>query len=210
MSQVLSRRRVQARGRLTRSRILRAAGQLFARNGFAEISVADISERAGVSVGSVYHHFSDKRAMLLDLIDDWGDRVEDQRRNELDLESFLGDAPRAAIRSWLRRSYERLRKQPSLYPVVLAMAGADAEVRRRYQRIEEVSIRRVSDVIRVGQKRGQMRSDLDAESAAFLIHHAIDMAATQLLVREISRPEPDQVLEELTDMICRYVLEETK
>ena len=55
-----------------------------------------------------------------------------------------------------------------------------------------------------------MRRDADPASAAFLVHHAIDMAASQLLVREVAEPPPDLVLDELTQMICRYLLEEPR
>lgn len=210
MARSLDSRRSQPRGRLTRARLLRSAEQLFSRRGFAEAAVGDIARRAGVGVGTLYHHFPDKRAILLDLIDDWGARAAAERRTDLDHERFLGEDPRAGFARWLRNAYERLRKQPSLYLVVLGLAERDDEVRRRYQRIEQVAVERLRDLIAFGQRRGLMRAGVDAASAAFLIHHAIDMAATQLLVREVSDPAPDRVLEELTEMICRYVLEEPR
>ncbi|MDJ0789549.1 MAG: helix-turn-helix domain-containing protein [Myxococcota bacterium] len=201
-------RRSQARGRATRERLLRAAEELFRRHGYAGTGVGDIAARAGASVGTLYHHFPDKRAMLLALIDDWGDRATARRRSDLDMERFLGDDPRAAIRRWLRTNYERERKRPSLYLVVLGLANQDDEVRRRYQRIEQSSIARLGDFFRFGQRRGLMREDLDAEATAFLIHHAIDMAATQLLVREerAGEADADRVLESLVDMFCRTLL----
>ena len=73
-----------------------AAEQLFTRQGFAETSVSDVARRAGVGVGTLYHHFPDKHAMLLDLIDDWGDRAEANRRTDLDHARFLGDDPRGS------------------------------------------------------------------------------------------------------------------
>lgn len=203
-------RRPQARGRATRARLLAAAEDLFTRGGYAGTSIGDIAERAGVGVGTVYHHFADKRAILLDLIDDWGDRLAARRRTELDLERLLGSDPRQAFRHWLRRGYDRLRKAPSLYLVVLALADRDPEVRRRYQRIEQVGIERMRELVAYGQRRGLLRRDLDSESAAFLCHHAIDLVATQLLVREVVDPEPDRVLEELGEMICRYLLEDPR
>jgi AcrR family transcriptional regulator len=195
---------------MTRARLLRAAEQLFTRRGYAETGVADIARRAGVGVGTLYHHFADKRAILLDLIDDWGARVAAERRTDLDHERFLGENPRAGFASWLRNAHERLSKQPSLYLVVLGLAERDDEVRRRYQRIEQVAVERLRDLIEFGQRRGLMRAAVDPASAAFLIHHAIDLAATQLLVREVSEPAPDRVLEELTEMVCRYILEEPR
>lgn len=201
-------RRSQARGRATRERLLRAAGELFRRHGYAGTTVSDVAARAGASVGTVYHHFPDKHAMLLALIDDWGDRVAARRRSDLDMERFFGDDPRAAIRRWLRSAYERERKRPSLYVVVLGLADHDEEVRRRYQRIERGAITRLGDFIRFGQRRGLMREDLDAGATAFLIHHTIDMTATQLLVRDerAGEADADRVLEALVDMFCRTLL----
>jgi AcrR family transcriptional regulator len=189
--------------------VLRAAEDLFVRQGYDGTSIADIAGRARVGVGTLYHHFEDKREVLLELIDVWGDRESTARRTELDFEAFLGNDARAAIGGFLRQAYDRLRKQPSLYLVVLGLADRDAEVQRRYRRIAQLSIERWQGLIAYGQRRGLCRADVHAASAALLIHHAIDMAATQVLVRDLVDPEPEHVLRELTNMICRYVLEET-
>jgi AcrR family transcriptional regulator len=203
-------RRPQARGRATRARILAAAQASLKQGGYDGTSMAGVAQRARVGVGTVYHHFPDKRSLLLELIDDWGDRLAARRQSDLDLERFVGGDPRAAIARWLRRAYERQRKEPSLYVVVLGLADRDPEVRRRFQRIEQAAVGRLREFIEFGQRRGLMRADADAASAAFLVQHAIDMAATQLLVREVTDPPHEAVLDELVDMICRYLLEDPR
>lgn len=202
------RRAPQARGLATRERLLQAAEHLFTRFGYDGTSMSDIAGRARVSVGTLYHHFADKHSMLLELIDQWGDRVSGERRRVLPLEEMFTRSPRDAIGGFLRRAYDRLRKEPSLYLVVLGLADRDEDVRSRYRRIEEVAVERWTALIELGRRRGVIRADVDPPPAAFLIHHAIDMAATQILVRGRAHPEPERVLEELTHMICRYILEE--
>ena len=49
-------RRAETSGE-TRQRLVEATFQLHAERGIAETSMKDIAERAGVSVGTVYHHF---------------------------------------------------------------------------------------------------------------------------------------------------------
>ena len=203
-------RRTQARGVVTRQRLLASAEELFTRRGYAGTTMADVAARAGVGVGTVYHHFPEKRALLLELIDAWGERLSARRGGEPDSERFLGDDPRAAWSAWLRRGYERLRKRPSIYLVVLALADRDPEVRARWERIQALGIERLRALLVYGQRRGLMRADLDAEAAAFLIHHAIDMAVMQLLVLDRPPLDPDRVLTTLTDMICRTILEEER
>ncbi len=206
----IGKRRPQARGRATRARLLTAAEDLFTRQGYDGTSIGDVAELAGVGVGTFYHHFQDKRTILLELIDDWGDRFSAQRSDEFELGRFLGEHPREAIGRWLRSSYERLSRKPSLYLVALALAGRDPEVGRRYRRIEELSMGRWRELIAFGQKRNLMRASVDAAAAAFLIHNAIDVAATQILVRGVKQPAADRAVEELTDMICRYILEDAQ
>jgi AcrR family transcriptional regulator len=202
-------RRTQARGQATRERVLAAAEALFREGGYDGSSMNDVARRAGVGVGTLYHHFPDKRALLLELIDRLGDRVAAQRKSELELEAFLGTDPRAAIARWLERAHARLQSRPSLYLVMLDLASRDREVSRRYRRIEELAIDRLTDLLEFGQRRGLVRKAMDARAAAFLVHHSIDMAAMQIFLRGDRAPEPAKVLSELADMICRYVLEET-
>ncbi len=203
-----SRRRPQARGVATRRRVLQIAEKLLGEQGYEATSMAQIAERTGIGVGTLYHHFSDKRALLLALIDDWGDREVARSRTELELARYLGSDPRAAIHDDLRRRYERLRHEGGFYLVLLELADRDVDVRQRLHRIRQVAIERLRELIDFGQRRGLMRRGVDALSAAFLVRHAIDMAATEVLVHQLSDPPPERVLEELTDMICRYILEE--
>jgi len=208
-----SPRRTQPRGQATRERVLEAAEALFRESGYDNASMSDVAKRAGVGVGTLYHHFPDKRALLLELIDRIGDRVAAQRKNELALEAFLGHDPRAAIGRWLERAHARLRSRPSLYLVMLDLAARDAEVARRYRRIEELGIDRLTDLLELAQRRGLARAGFDARTAAFLVHHSVEMAAMQLFLRGDRAPgalNAPNVLAELTDMICRYLLEETK
>src|SRR5215469_2375951 len=51
----------------TQRALLDAARDVFTRQGFAEASVADVVERAGSSVGSLYHHFGGKSELFLAL-----------------------------------------------------------------------------------------------------------------------------------------------
>src|SRR5262245_43374599 len=93
----LERARPQARAVVTRRRVLQAAESLFSRRGYEATSMADVAERAGVGVGTLYHHFPDKRALLLALIDDWGDRQLEESKSHPDLEAFLGEHAREAF-----------------------------------------------------------------------------------------------------------------
>ena len=61
----------EQRSEETRSRILRAAAFCFAKSGYDGTSVAQICQEAGVSKGALYHHFSSKQAIFLELLNQW-------------------------------------------------------------------------------------------------------------------------------------------
>src|ERR1700753_4241041 len=51
----------------TQRALLDAARQVFTERGFAEASIADIVQRGGSSVGSLYHHFGGKSELFIAL-----------------------------------------------------------------------------------------------------------------------------------------------
>jgi AcrR family transcriptional regulator len=55
----------------TRSVLLSAAARVFASVGYADASVNDIVDHAGMSVGSLYHHFGSKAALYVELFNEY-------------------------------------------------------------------------------------------------------------------------------------------
>ena len=61
------RKPTQERAQATVQAILEATGELLVRDGYARTSTNAIARRAGVSVGSLYHYFDDKDAIIVAL-----------------------------------------------------------------------------------------------------------------------------------------------
>ncbi|MCG8412922.1 MAG: TetR/AcrR family transcriptional regulator [Pseudomonadales bacterium] len=49
----------------TRARIIEVAKNVFARDGYAKASLAEIVNEAGVTTGAIYHHFGDKKGLFV-------------------------------------------------------------------------------------------------------------------------------------------------
>ena len=58
-----------ARGEVTRTKLLEVAHGLFLENGFHGTSMRDIADAAGIAVGGIYNHFSDKEAIFAAVLD---------------------------------------------------------------------------------------------------------------------------------------------
>jgi AcrR family transcriptional regulator len=97
----------------TQRALLDAARQVFAEQGFAGASIADVVERAGSSVGSLYHHFGGKSELFLAL---WQEHqlahekaaseavAQARKAGVTDPTALFSVGARAFLRgSWLRR-----------------------------------------------------------------------------------------------------------
>jgi AcrR family transcriptional regulator len=66
----------EERSERSRAQILDAALDLFSHQGFRATSIRDIAAKAGVSTGSVYHHFEDKEQVFETLLKQFRSVVE--------------------------------------------------------------------------------------------------------------------------------------
>jgi AcrR family transcriptional regulator len=96
-----------ARTDATQQRILDAATDVFSTRGFSAATMADIVERSGASIGSIYHHFGGKRELFLAIYDRLSADVElrlAQGRDAADPDSQLAFS--VHVRAYLRAIWE--------------------------------------------------------------------------------------------------------
>ena len=105
MSESAERRQVFRLPRERRvSDLMAAARTVFSEKGYQDTSTAEIAERAGVVEGTIYRYFSNKRDLLIKVVEAWYDEMisdydeqlePDQRHLEQaalpDLEAPVGD-----------------------------------------------------------------------------------------------------------------------
>jgi len=80
-----------ARTAQTQRALLDAARAVFTGQGFADASIADVVERAGSSVGSLYHHFGGKSELFIALWQDY------QQAQEADASDAVARARKAGV-----------------------------------------------------------------------------------------------------------------
>jgi AcrR family transcriptional regulator len=111
----------QSRSRALVARVLQAAGELFARDGFERTTTNAIAAAAGVSVGSLYQFFVDKQAIFDAVQAEWSQRLA----AELDTSLVDDGRPLVAIVDDVLAVHDRLdREQPGLLAVLLTRAGS--------------------------------------------------------------------------------------
>lgn len=83
-SEALGRRRGNAAGRLRREQILDRATEVFGTNGFGATSFREIAAACGLTPAGLSHHFSDKTALLMALVE----LRDQQQRSALSLDAM--------------------------------------------------------------------------------------------------------------------------
>jgi AcrR family transcriptional regulator len=199
----------QARSRATRSQVIQATADLIEKQGYERTSMTEIAAQAGIGIGTLYHHFPDQRSILLELIDEWSERIAAGRRSIVQLEALIkGGEARAAVASILRRTYELLQRQHWIHAEIFRLLDRDEEVRRRYQNLERVNAERFAAMIEFGQERGVLRREPDPLIASFLMLNTLELLMSHVLRMQPMGTDPERMLQEMTDMLCRYLVQD--
>jgi len=147
------------RGELSRRKLLQAAKACFSRKGFYATSIAEITRRAGVSLGAFYLYFSSKTEILDELVRDLNAQL---RRNARAAIAGLTDR-REIEREGFRAFFRFIRQNREAYRIVREAEFASPTVARWYfERLAQGYVRGLQE----GMRQGEIRP-LDPEALAY-------------------------------------------
>jgi AcrR family transcriptional regulator len=179
-----------------RERVLGAAVDLFAQQGYDGTSVSEVIARAGVAKGGFYHHFASKEALLYEV---YGDLIT---RQLAAMDEILGrDLPPAqtlrALIGDLVESTAASAQRALVFWRELNKLGNErtAEYRRARRRYHDA----VEQLIRAGQVSGAFRSVASPQTVTFTIFGVIN--ELPLWYRPEGRTRPAQFATELADLV---------
>ena len=140
--------------------LLDAAVRVFARSGYHDCRVGDITEEAGVAHGLLYHYFKSKDEVLEAVFRDaWGDVLEAFRAIEESDEpprEQLGHVAAILLRSW--------RRNPDLVRVLVREIGRSPKLQGQVDELGQ-AFTSIERIVAHGQQAGAFRSDLDRAPA---------------------------------------------
>src|SRR5436309_381291 len=187
-----------ARGTTKRERILRAAIEVFALNGYFNAKVSEIAKAAGVADGTIYLYFDGKEDLLVTIF-------REHTRNYLQsMERELAHIrrPEERIRIAIRHHLETLGRDRSLAIV------AQVELRHSLKFMSRLSQQEVADylnmlrkIVEQGQADGVFRRSLHPQLVAKAIFGLVDEMVTSWILSE-----KDYALADQTDDVAEFVL----
>lgn len=153
----------------TRERLFRGALDLFAKKGFAETTVEDITEAADVGKGTFFNYFPSKDHILL--------AFGEMQLAKLEAAVAEVRTSGASMPEFLRSLGVRMTQEPVRHPGIirtllqayLSSTPVRTEMIELQKRIHALH----SEIIRIGQQRGEIRDDLQAEEISNVFRQTI-------------------------------------
>ncbi len=180
-----SPRRTQLeRTRASREKIIRAATDYFARQGFRGAKMAEIAKAAGLTEPGLLHHFPSKTHLLMGVLEE-RDRIDSQR-----LRATLQKEDSRFLQAGIEL-VEHNETVPGLVQLFTILAAESVSPEhpaheffiQRYQRERN----HMTEAIAQAQQAGEIRADIPAETLTVLIFAVMDGLQVQWLL------EPEKI-----------------
>jgi AcrR family transcriptional regulator len=165
-----------------RQRILDCAIDEFAENDYESASISKIVVRAGIAKGSLYQYFTDKNDLyhyLLELVS--------QKKAEL-LSSTKLPEPDKNVFETLRHLFQVMTGFELRYPKLAkighrALSGKSPIPKEIMASARQSTQQYFIDLIEEGKRRGEIRSEIDANIAAFVFTTTLAELGNSLIAR---------------------------
>ena len=153
----------------TRERLFRAALDLFAKKGFNETTVGDITEAADVGKGTFFNYFPSKDHILLAFgemqLSKLQVAIDEARRTSEPMPQFL--------RSLGVRMTQEPTRHPGIIRALLLAYLSSTPVREAMLDLQTRVHALHTEIVSIGQGRGEIRNDLPTEEIAHVFRQTI-------------------------------------
>ncbi|MEE2902838.1 MAG: TetR/AcrR family transcriptional regulator [Myxococcota bacterium] len=173
-----------------RKQILKAAVDVFAERGFHRTRVSDIAKKADVAYGLIYHYFESKDDVLDSVFrDNWSIFLKVLKDLRDDQSKSVVERLGVVIDSLL----EALYVAPSVVQVIIQeVSRSDRFVEKeKYEAFQE-AFDAVQSMIEQGQSSSEIRKDVNAEIAPFILFGALETVCTGTTLKLISCDDDEQ------------------
>ncbi len=193
----------QKRSEETRKRIIAAAERLFSEKGYYNTNSKEIAKAANVSIGSFYSYFKDKKALFIENLTQYSQKIFSKALAPHKGQLLEGKDKQAVVNQLISRTIEAHEYSPEFHREASAMRYMDADVAKVREKEEQMILDYVIESLR--SYDGKLRVT-DLEAAAIIIVSAVESIVHMI---KIDKPEieEDRLIKELSEMITRYLFD---
>jgi TetR/AcrR family fatty acid metabolism transcriptional regulator len=185
--------------------IMLAARSVFIEKGYDDALISDIAERAGVVEGSIYRFFTNKRDLLVRVVEHWYEEM--LARDNEQFASVRGTWNR--IRFIVHHHLATIRREPALSRLVFQELRPDPEYRQtRLFQLNQAYTHRIIDVIKAAAAQGELRSDVSPSLVRDMIYGCVEHR-TWAFLRNEGDFEIDDTADSIAEIVYRGLVQKT-
>jgi AcrR family transcriptional regulator len=191
----------QERSRKTMAAIYEAAAHIFAEIGYADATTDQIAERAGVSIGTLYHYFPGKEAILHGLWEKHMDEIKtivQQVDRDIRRQGFVDRGIVPILMHMVLELVSYANVQNRLFVSPIGLPDTFLQKRRELGLYIESAMEAVfRDVANVRIGNPKIGVHIIWATVQAVVHDYILLAPDEI--------KPEDLIDELSDMLSRYI-----
>jgi AcrR family transcriptional regulator len=192
------RRPKQHRARQTVEAVLDAVVRLLKRDGSKAITTNRIAEVAGVSIGSVYQYFPDKRAIFTALHQRHIDQID--RMVQTKLVEHAASSIEELVRAMVEAMVEAHAIDPELYELLMT------EVPHRADGTRDFSVRlHGAFLLAISSRAHELKKRRDLDKVVFVVTHMVEALSHGAVLRRPAGMSLKDAKEEVVRAILAYL-----
>ncbi len=172
----------------TRARLLKAALEVFSRDGLDGATTHDIAEVAGVNEVTLFRHFKSKRQLLTEVVQCHCEEY-DPMFAQAKVESW--DDIRATITQFVERTNAFSTQYEHFIRAIIGEVSREPELAKQMFAASRYKRELLTTYLGEGQKRGLIRPDIDLKSTVAVLQ---SMILGYTIRRPLLEPEMDRNL----------------
>jgi AcrR family transcriptional regulator len=191
----------QERSRETKQSIINAGLKLFSEKGFYKTNSKEIAREAGVSIGSFYIYFADKKALFREVLVDYHRKIKNVMET-IDIQKFAQTGETKAFLHYLINTLiEAHNIYPQFHQEVTVMAQSDPDISNIIENSKRESIEITRAMLFTWKDRLRIK---DIDAAAIVLQTATEELVHTLMFSK-STVSGERIINELTEMLFRYL-----
>jgi AcrR family transcriptional regulator len=194
----------QERSRESKNSIINAGLKLFSDKGYYKTNSKEIAKEAGVSIGSFYMYFRDKKDLFKEILVYYHDKIKNVLKS-IEIESFIrsGDG-----KKFLRHIIDKLIEAHDIYPEfhreLNVMSQSDVEINKIHEDSMRASVDLTKSMLYPWKSKLRVK---DFDAAALIVQKTIEETVHAMLFSDINISNK-RIITELTDMLYLYLFKE--
>ncbi|HRX15998.1 MAG TPA: TetR/AcrR family transcriptional regulator [Spirochaetota bacterium] len=196
----------QDRSKESKNSIIEAGLQLFSEKGYYKTNSKEIAKRAGVSIGSFYMYFADKKALFMEVVELYNQKICDVLNDiENPGNGSINDG-KTFLNYLITKLIEAHEVYPQLHQELTVMSASDPDIATLYNnaRVEAISLAKKFLSSRIDNLRIS-----DIETISVLIQTTLEEIVHIIVFSDVTISK-EKLIDETTDMLYRYLYKDEK